>query len=622
MLHLLRRAAKTWAFRLLFALLIVSFAVWGIGDLSIGGGGARVAQVGDRRITVEEFGTALSRELNSLSRRAERPVTLQEARDAGVPQQLLARIVRDAALDEEARRLGLSAGDEELREAILASPSFQGLGGGFDPEAYRFILDRLGFTVERFETDLRRSLARETVAYGVRAGAPAAPGFAEALVAEEFERRAFAVLALPLSAAPEPEAPSETELRAFHEANAEAYRAPERRETVWLEVDPAALAATIAIPEDELRAAYEAAGERYATPERRAVDRLGFETAEAAREAVAAIEAGETTFEALVAERGLAPRDVSLGEIARGDLSGAAGEAVFAADELGPVGPVETALGPALFNLRAILPPRVTPFEAAREDLRAALARDAASETALTRAEEVADLLAAGATLESIAAETGLPLRSAALTRDAADVAAAVVEEAFAAEPGEERDLVETEAGGYVLVRVDAVEEAARQPFEAVEAEVRADALAAARREALAETAAEAETRLADGEAPETVAAGIGAMLERLEPLRRGEALARPDLPAPAVESLFLAEAAGAVAAGPVPEGRAILVLTGIEAADLSDPRAAAALERIETVLADQTGRDLYAYYAAAVQGRVGASVDQEALQQTLEAMR
>ncbi|MFO7855294.1 MAG: SurA N-terminal domain-containing protein, partial [Paracoccaceae bacterium] len=303
MLHLLRRAAKTWAFRLLFALLIVSFAVWGIGDLSMGGGSARVAQVGDRRITVEEFGTALGREIDSLSRRAERPITLEDAREAGLPQRLLSRIVRDAALDEEARRLGLSADDEELREAILASPSFQGLDGSFDPEAYRFILDRLGFTVERFETDLRRSLARDAVAYGVRAGAPAAPGFAEALVADEFERRAFAVLVLPLSAAPEPEAPSESELRAFHEANAEAYRAPERRETVWLEVDPEALADTVAIPEAELRAAYEAAGDRYATPERRAVDRLGFETAEAAREAVAAIEAGETTFEALVSER-------------------------------------------------------------------------------------------------------------------------------------------------------------------------------------------------------------------------------------------------------------------------------------------------------------------------------
>ncbi|MFO7855534.1 MAG: peptidylprolyl isomerase, partial [Paracoccaceae bacterium] len=283
---------------------------------------------------------------------------------------------------------------------------------------------------------------------------------------------------------------------------------------------------------------------------------------------------------------------------------------------------VETALGPALFNLRAILPPRTTPFEAARDELRADLARDAATETALTRAEEVADLLASGASLESIARETGLPLRSDALTREGADAPDVVVEEAFAAAPGEERDLVETEAGGYVLVRVDAVEEAARQPFEAVEAEVRADARDAARQEALAEVAAEAETRLAEGDAPETVAAEIGADLERVGPLRRGEALALPDLPEPAVETLFLDEAEGAVAAGPVPEGRAVLALTGIEAADLSAPRAAEALERIESVLADQTGRDLYAYYAAAVQARIGASVDQEALQQTLEAMR
>ena len=55
MLHLLRAAAKTWVFRGLFALLIVSFAVWGIGDLSFGGAGTRVIQAGDERVTVEEY---------------------------------------------------------------------------------------------------------------------------------------------------------------------------------------------------------------------------------------------------------------------------------------------------------------------------------------------------------------------------------------------------------------------------------------------------------------------------------------------------------------------------------------------------------------------------------------
>ncbi len=61
-----------------------------------------------------------------------------------------------------------------------------------------------------------------------------------------------------------------------------------------------------------------------------------------------------TTFEQVVAERGLALADIDLGEQARDDL-GAAGDAIFALDEPGVVGPLPSDLGPALYRMNAIL---------------------------------------------------------------------------------------------------------------------------------------------------------------------------------------------------------------------------------------------------------------------------
>ena len=161
MLHLLRRAAKTWAFRILFGLLIVSFAVWGIGDLDLGGGGTRVATVGEEGVTVEDFATSLSREMQSVSRRTGQPMDAARAREMGLPEAVMSRMVRDAALSAEARRLGVSADDHAVRDAIVDSESFRDATGTFSQEQYRFVLDRLGFTVDRFEDDLRRSLARD-----------------------------------------------------------------------------------------------------------------------------------------------------------------------------------------------------------------------------------------------------------------------------------------------------------------------------------------------------------------------------------------------------------------------------------------------------------------------------
>ncbi|MDF2234235.1 SurA N-terminal domain-containing protein [Albimonas sp. CAU 1670] len=625
MLHLLRRASKTWAFRILFGVLVVSFAVWGVGDLDLGGAGTPVASVGEEKVTVEDFANGLIREMQSVSRRTGQPVDRAQAEAMGLPQSLLGRMVRDAALNEEARRLGISADDHALREAILESPSFQGLDGTFDEDQYRFVLDRLGFRVDRFEDDLRKSLAREAVARGVRGGAVAAPGLAADLAAYGLERRVFAAIDLPLAGAPDPGQPSESDLAAWHEAHADAYQWPERRDAAWLEISPEALAETVEIPEERLRAAYEAAGARYAIPERRAVDRLVFPDEASARAAVDAIASGESDFEAEVEKRGLSPADVDEGEVTRDDYDDATAEAIFSAD-LGVVGPLPSSLGPALYNVRASIPARVTPFEDAREELRRQLARDEARELAHQRAEEAADLLASGETLEKIAQETGLPLREkTGLTRDGMAEAAGVegspelIEEVFAAEPGEERDLVETYGGAWALVRVDAVTPSAPQTLEEARAQVAADWADARRREALTEMAEAARARLDAGEPLDAVAADLPGSLVRSRPLRRDEEDA--GIPAAAREALSRAEA-GTAAVAPSADGVALVQLVEVMPADLEDGQGAELVGRWRDALDEAVANDLYVYYAAALQERLAPQYNPQAMDRAINSIR
>ncbi|MEM6742660.1 MAG: SurA N-terminal domain-containing protein [Pseudomonadota bacterium] len=622
MLHLLRAAAKTWVFRGLFALLIISFAVWGVGDLTFGGSGARVAQVGDKRINVQDYATALSREINAISRRAGRPILVDEAVALGVPDSLLARIVRDAALDEEAARLGLSATDLRVRDALLDSPSFQGLGGTFDQEQYRFILQQLGFTVERFEADLRRSLARDRVAAGIAGGVTGTPGLAEAIIAQEFETRSFDTVRLPLAAAEDPGAPSEGELIAWHEAQSARYEAPERRMSVWLEIDPEALTAEVDVPEADARSEYEARIDRYDLPERRAVERIVFADDAEAQAAKARIEAGEASFAEIGAERGLAPEDMDQGEAVRADL-GEGAEAVFSAG-LGVAGPAPTAFGPALYNVSAVLPARTTPFEDARAEIEAELALEIAEALAAERVEEAADLLASGATLEEIAADAALPLRAGPVTRaegGGLGLAAApeFIAEAFEARPGEERDVVQA-GRGFVLVRVDEIVEAAVRPLSEVRAQAMLDWAEAQRREAVLALAETAASRLAAGEEAAAVALDLGGTAGETGPLRQAEAGA--ELPAEAVPSLYRAEAEGAVASGATPEGAVAARLSAIAPADLVEGMAARALEGVRQAVDGGVAQDLYAYYGAAVQERMAPTVNTLNLEQAINALR
>src|SRR5690606_36501056 len=135
-----------------------------------------------------------------------------------------------------------------------------------------------------------------------------------------------------------------------------------------------------------------------------------------AQSAMDRVSAGEISFDDLVVERGLALEDADMGDVSEAQL-GAAGAAVFALEEPGQVvGPLPSNVGPSLFRMNAILNAQEVPFEEARDELRAELASDTARRAIVDQLENFDDLLAGGATLEEMAAETPMELGTIAWT--------------------------------------------------------------------------------------------------------------------------------------------------------------------------------------------------------------
>ena len=91
---------------------------------------------------------------------------MAEARQYGVDRWCSARLVNDAALDDEAARLGIS--DRRRRRARPGDRDARlpGPDGKFDREAYTYALERAGLTPRRFEDLLRRESDARAVAAG------------------------------------------------------------------------------------------------------------------------------------------------------------------------------------------------------------------------------------------------------------------------------------------------------------------------------------------------------------------------------------------------------------------------------------------------------------------------
>ena len=78
-------AARTFGL-ILVALLVVSFAVWGIADIFTGYGRQTLIEVGDTEISPEDYQRVQQEVLRAMSQDAGRALSLQEARAAGLDQ--------------------------------------------------------------------------------------------------------------------------------------------------------------------------------------------------------------------------------------------------------------------------------------------------------------------------------------------------------------------------------------------------------------------------------------------------------------------------------------------------------------------------------------------------------
>ncbi|MEO0401027.1 MAG: SurA N-terminal domain-containing protein [Pseudomonadota bacterium] len=395
---------------ILLGLLIL--ALGGFGATNLSGTIRTVGQVGDKHIDVQDYARQLQQEIQAVSQQTGSQMTFARAQSIGLDQAVLSRLVRARALDHEADLMGLSVGDETLRDEILNIPAFRGLDGNFDRDAYRFALDNSGSSEAQFETQLREEVARSLLQGAIMSGVSMPETYAKTLVSFLGETRDFTWTRLGQSDLADPlREPTEDELRAFYEANLGDYELPETKRITYAVVLPDMILDGIEVDDATLRAEFDARADQYNRPERRLVERLVYLDDAAADQAAAQLEVGGTTFEALVIDRGLDLSDIDMGDVTRLEL-GSAGEAVFDAEVGDIVGPLASGLGPALFRVNAVLPAQNTPFEEVADVIRHDLALAAARRQVGVLAEDYDNLLAGGATLEELADETDMELGS------------------------------------------------------------------------------------------------------------------------------------------------------------------------------------------------------------------
>lgn len=470
---------------LIMGLLILSLG--GFGVTQFGNSVTTVAEVGEIEITSNDYARAVQTQMNGLQRQTGQPVNFQTAQALGLDRVAIGQLIASAAIENETRKVGISAGDEVVGAEIQGFDAFQS-AAGFDRTTYEMSLRQNGTTPREFEETIRSDLATQLVRSAIGAGVATPPIFTDTLFNHAREIRDVTWARLTAEDLPEPlPAPTDEELAAFHEANPADFTRPETKVIRYAWLTPDMLAPNIEVSEDQVRALYDARISEFVSPERRLVERLVFSTQSDAEAAKARIDSGEITFDDLVAERGLSLNDVDMGDVSETDL-GSAGAEIFALEEPGVVGPLASGLGPAIFRMNGVLAAQNVDFLEARDMLEPEAALDRARRLINGMIGDVEDLLAGGADAGLIAERTELVEGTIDWNIEVFEDIAAYQEfrvAAAAANPGDFGEVIQLEDGGILTLAVDEVRPPELIPLD----EVRDDVVAAWQR-------AETQTRL------------------------------------------------------------------------------------------------------------------------------
>ncbi|MBI5576106.1 MAG: SurA N-terminal domain-containing protein [Deltaproteobacteria bacterium] len=489
MLDVLRRNAGSWAIKIILGFIAVTFVWWGVGTYSERERDV-AATVGKQKISMGELAEAAAELEKSYRDVYGAALTPEMAKALNFRKQALDGLVKRTLMLSEAKKLGLTAADEEVQREIAATPAFQ-VNGQFSEQQYQNTLKYNRIAPAAYEETKRQDITLRKIE-GLIA--------ADALVPESEGRDIFRlatrkVRLLVVTADPEKmkgvAAPAEAEIAARYEQAKESLRIPARVKLLLARFEPSFFARDAQLTDAEIRAFYEGNADKFRNEEQRLVSQIYLPYSKKDKDAVARrvseimVEAGKgkPEFEKLAKKHS----KMKTGEtwMRRSEARQEVAAPLFSAAVDSLVGPIDVGNGFLLVRVNRIRFPETLPLAEVKDRVAAVLKRDKGKDVAVIKAYEAHTKVQESKDLKSACAPYGIAPTETGWSGGAKDESAppAVFQEALALSV-KEIGQVKTVGDVHYLFQVVAKEESRIPALSEVREKIAAMALRDKRRAA------------------------------------------------------------------------------------------------------------------------------------------
>ncbi len=493
MLEKIREGAQGPTAKIILVLVILSFALAGIGGYLGQTANPPVATVNGQEIGQITFSRAYENERARLEQQFGdyfAQIAADPAYMARVRQSVIERLVQQELQSQLAEELGLRVSDEALKEEIRKLPAFQ-LGGQFNNDLYLQRLRQMNFQPNAFRDYLRQDMTRAQLVSAIAASDFALENEVKRTVALLQQSRDIDMAVIAKDAFKADITVTDEEIAEFYTLNQNQFMAAEQVEVAYVELDANKIELADAVTDADIQQYYDDRKAQYTEVERRRVSHIliegdDAEAQEKAQALLARVKQGEDFAAIAEAESDdvvSAEMGGDLDWIEKDMMDPAFEEAAFALAEVGAVSEVvETEFGLHIIKLTELQAGEVKPLSEVRDAIVSELKKEQqldefyALQTELAQtAFEISDSLEEAAiAAKQTVQTTGLVAKSALPAPLNTPQVQTVIFSPEVLEDGVNSELVELGDEHVIVVRVLSHKPAAVKPLDEVKAEIQA----------------------------------------------------------------------------------------------------------------------------------------------------
>jgi peptidyl-prolyl cis-trans isomerase D len=591
-----------------------------------------VASVEGQEITAGQFRRVYQQQLQQYRQAYGASLDESMLRQLGLDRRILQQMIDEEAALAEARRLGISATDAEVRARILAQPAFHENGQFIGDVRYRQMLQMANppLRPSDFEEQVRRGIMLSKLQSVLTDWVTVTDAEVDAEYRRRNEKVKLAVAAFPADRFRDETAATDAEIDTYFKAHTADYRIPEKRKIKYALIDTQAIRARTQVSAEDVRRYYEDNQAQYSTPEQIRASHIllsteGKDDAEVKKqaEAVLAKARGGADFAKLAGEYSEDETSkVNGGDLdffGRGKMVPEFDEAAFSLEPGQISDLVKTQFGYHIIKLVEKRPATTRTLDEVRAQIEDQLKSQRAEEEAQRLSQELASAIKAPADLDTIAKERGLTVNeSDFFARDepiaGLGLAPAVSQQAFTMTQGTVSEPLRT-SQGYAFVTVTGTEEARTPSLDEVKPRVREDVV---KEKAVATAREKAQGAVAGLRGKDFAAAAKAAGVEATttEFIARGSAIGEIGA-SPAVDAAAFSLPVGGVS-DPIVTDTGAVVVKVLERTEVTQEDLVKDRPTVRQELVNQRRNQFFSAYMTKARGRMRIDINQAAVAQLL----